>query len=72
MDKQIKELEAELEIARLEAKLMKLRNAKAKRKSQAPPPNFGGQDMGAGYSGGVHVDSESEADGGNKSNNNSF
>lgn len=34
VDKQIEELEAELEIARLEAKLMKLRNSKVKSQSQ--------------------------------------
>lgn len=38
VEKQIEELEAELEIARLEAKLMKLRNSKAKQsKAHAPP-----------------------------------
>lgn len=38
VEKQIEELEAELEIARLEAKLMKLRNTKAKQsKAYAPP-----------------------------------
>lgn len=34
VDKQIEELEAELEIARLEAKLMKLRNSKVKSQTQ--------------------------------------
>jgi hypothetical protein len=47
VDKQIKELEAELEIARLEAKLMKLKNTKAKlAKSHAPNSNLSSTDNG--------------------------
>jgi hypothetical protein len=40
VDKQIEELEAELEIARLEAKLMKLRNSKVKSQTQSQTKTY--------------------------------